>query len=188
MRRILILAFTLMWTFLPTGPATAVNPQAELEAMRRLAGTWKLNWEQSESQQPAMDALDIPWLIQKMAGLANIQITIEIQPSKSDGGPLRLRIVSENPIRSTSRIAFLDGISRPFTDPLGNQSMDSFSWQPESGLKKVRNLVLKSGKAARIQERWIVSDDLKKIISFETIWIEDKERTSVRRIMLKVSP
>ena len=145
-----------------------------LESLERLSGKWKLDWDQSESFKPAMKALEVPWLIRQMAGIISVQVTIAVAPSECEACRPSLQISSENPVKNTSRIVRLDGVSRPFTDALGNDSMDLFTWDPEDGMEMVRERVLGSGKSARIRERRTVTDDLSKMVSTMTVWVEAK--------------
>ena len=94
-----------------------------------------------------------------------------------------LPIQSENPIKNTQRVVVLDGVARPFTDPIGNQSMDQFTWHAERGMEMVRNRMLKSGKAAKIHERRTVSEDLTMMESIMTVWVDGEQRATVKRIL-----
>jgi hypothetical protein len=152
----------------------------------RLTGVWKLDWRQSDSFGPAMKALEVPWLVRQMAGIVTVRIIIEMAPSECGVCNPSLLMRSENPIRDTSRVVVLDGVARPFTDVMGNDSMDLFFWDPENGMVMVRHRVLDSGKSAKIRERRTVTDDLSTMISTMTVWVEGEERASVRRVLVKV--
>ena len=156
------------------------------DPLDRLSGKWKLDWGQSESFTPALKALEVPWLIRQMAGLVSIKVTIAVEALECDECSRSLQISSENPIKNTSRVVFLDGVSRPFTDVMGNDSMDVFTWDPENGMVMVRERVLDSGKAARIRENRIVNDELTRMVSTMTVWVDGQERASVRRVLVKV--
>lgn len=158
------------------------------KVLDQLSGVWRLDWSQSESFGPAMKALEVPWLVRQMAGVIPVQITIEVAPLDCEICSPSLHIRSKNPIKNTSRVVMLDGIARPFTDVLGNDSMDLFSWHPEFGMEMVRERVLGSGKSAKIRERRTVTEDLSTMISTMTVWVEGEERASVRRILSKVDP
>ena len=149
---------------------------------------WRLDWSQSDSFGHAMKALEVPWLVRQMAGIVPVQITIEVAPTECVICDPRLHIHSKNPIKDTSRTVQLDGVARPFTDVMGNESMDQFSWDPEQGMEMVRERVLDSGKAAKIQERRTVTEDLSMMVSTMTVWVEGEERAFVRRILVKVDP
>ncbi len=171
--------------------AVALSPSGQdepdqPEALDRLNGRWKLDWNQSDSLGPAMKALEVPWLVRQMAGVIAIQIAIEVAPDDCETCSPSLRIRSKNPIKNTSRVVTLDGVARPFTDVMGNDSMDLFSWHPQFGMQMVRERVLNSGKSAKILERRTVTDDLSTMISTMTVWVEGEERASVRRILSKV--
>jgi hypothetical protein len=175
----------MLFLLLVVQAASAFEP-AEPDSLDRLGGRWKLDWDRSESFGPAMKALEVPWLVRQMAGLVSIQVTIEVDASGCEGCSRSLQISSKNPIRNTSRLVFLDGVSRPFTDVMGNESMDVFTWDPDLGMEMVRERVLNSGKAARIYESRTVTDDLTTMVSTMTVWVEGKEQASVRRILSKV--
>ena len=194
-----LIAGVTVWMLLGSGSAIAMNPStpetenglkiaSELKALDRLNGSWKLDWNQSDSFKPAMQALEVPWVVRQMAGIVSVQLTIEVTPAECETCEPSLHIRTTNPIKDTERIVVLDGIPRPFTDVMGNGSMDQFSWDPELGMEMVRERVLDSGKAAKIRERRTVSDDLSTMISTMTVWIEGEERASLRRILLKVDP
>ncbi len=167
--------------------AGAADP-SKTDGLDRLNGKWKLDWEQSESFAPAMQALEVPWLVRQMAGLISVQITFAVAPGDCDTCDPSLLIESENPIQNTSRTVVLDGVPRPFIDVLGNDSMDRFRWHPEGGMEMVRERILDSGKAAKIHERRTVDEDLVTMVSTMTVWVDGRERTSVRRILMKVDP
>jgi hypothetical protein len=174
-----------LFLLLAVGGAGAFEP-ADPDSLDRLGGKWKLDWDRSESFGPAMMALEVPWLVRQMAGLVSIQVTIEVEASECEACSPSLRISSKNPIRNTSRQVFLDGVSRPFTDVMGNESMDVFTWDPARGMEMVRERVLDSGKAARIYESRTVTDDLATMVSTMTVWVEGQEQASVRRILSRV--
>ena len=157
-------------------------------SLDRLTGKWKLDWDQSESLAPAMKALEVPWLVRQMAGLVSVQVTIEVGDPACEACLPALLISNENPIRNTSRVVLLDGVSRPFTDVLGNESMDQFTWNPDDGMEMIRERVLDSGKSAKIYEQRTVNADLSRMTSTMTVWVEGEERASVRRILSKVEP
>jgi hypothetical protein len=83
-------------------------------------------------------------------------------------------------------VVVLDGEPRPAKDPLGNESIDRFTWSPDHGLEMIRERVLKSGKSARIRERRKVADDRKTMVSLFTVWIDGEERASLRRVMRRI--
>lgn len=167
--------------------AGAFGPD-ESDPLNRLSGKWKLDWDRSESFSSAMKALEVPWLVRKMAGLISVQVTIQVETPECDECRRALHISSENPIKNTSRVVFLDGVSRPFTDVMGNESMDVFTWNPDRGMEMIRERVLDSGKAAKILESRTVTDDLSTMVSTLTVWVEGEERASVRRVLSKVDP
>lgn len=154
--------------------------------LSRLNGRWKLDWDKSESFDPVMDLLEVPWLVQKLSGVVPVYATFEVVPPECETCASTLRIHQENPIKNTTRVVALDGVPAPHVDPLGNESMDRFIWSQDAGLKMVRERILKSGKTARILDLRNVEDDLASMVSMMTVYIDGEERASVRRIMVKV--
>lgn len=171
-----------LW-FLSVG-ASQAGPVTELD---RMNGKWQLDWDQSDPFDPVMKLLETPWLARRLAGIVSVYVTFEVESAECETCEPRLRIVQENPIRNTTRVVVLDGEPRPAKDPLGNESVDRFSWNPEHGLEMVRERVLKSGKAARIRERRSVAEDLNTMVSFLTVWIDGEERASIRRVMRRIA-
>ncbi len=161
---------------------------AESSSLERLNGRWKLDWDRSESFEPVMKALEVPWLLRKMAGVVTVHVTFKVAEPTCPGCEPSMQIESENPIKNTNRVVQLDGVARPFTDPIGNESMDQFWWRSDKGVEMVRSRVLKSGKKAKIHEFRTVTEDLRTLVSTMTVWVDGVERASVRRIMSKVAP
>jgi hypothetical protein len=169
--------------FLAAGAALA-GPVTDLE---RMNGRWQLDWDQSDSFEPVMKLLETPWLMRRLAGIVSVYVTFEVESPECETCEARLRILQENPIKNTTRVVVLDGEPRPAKDPLGNESIDRFKWNPEHGLEMVRERVLKSGKLARIREWRRVADDLNTMVSFMTVWIDGEERASIRRVMRRIT-
>ena len=154
--------------------------------LERFNGRWKLDWERSEPMEPMMKVLELPWLLRKLAGIVSVYVSYAVEAPECEGCEPRLRIVLENPIKNTTRVVVLDGEPRPATDPLGNTSLDRFSWNPEHGMKMVRERSLKSGRSARLVDRRRVEDDLKTMVATLKVWVDDEERVSVRRVFIRV--
>lgn len=165
--------------------STAPDPALELE---RLNGSWALDWNESDSFEPVMEALETPWLVRRLAGMIDVQINLAVEPPGCETCPPKLRVEQSNPIRSSKRTVALDGVARPGKDPLGNETLDRFSWSPDAGMEMVRERTLRSGKRARIHEKRRVEDDLRTMISLMTVWVDDVEQVQVRRVLRKVEP
>ncbi len=161
------------------------DPALDLE---RLEGTWKLDWDESDPFEPVMKALEVPWFLRKLVGVIPVQINIEVRPPSCDACSPQLHVEQRNPVRQSERTIELDGVARPAVDPLGNETVDKFTWSPESGMEMFRERTLGSGKSARIHERRKVEDDLRTMVSTMTVWIDDVEHATVRRVMRKVEP
>lgn len=164
--------------------ASQAGPLGELE---RFNGKWQLDWDRSDPFDDVMKLLETPWLARRLAGVVKVYVTFEVEPPECETCQPKLKITQENPIRDTTRTVVLDGEPRPAKDPLGNESIDRFSWSPEHGLEMVRERTLKSGNAARIRERRRVADDLDTMVSRFTLWIDGEERASIRRVMRRVT-
>ena len=178
-----------LWVLL-CGSAVAAEPSTipatQPADVQSLNGRWKLNWELSESADPMMEALEISWFLRKLAGVVSVQVIYAVEPPECEGCKSRLRITLENPIKKTDRVVLLDGVARPAIDPLGNESLDQFSWDPEHGMQMVRDRSVKSGKSARIVDFRRVGDDLQTLVSNLKVWIDGEERVSVRRVFDRV--
>ncbi|MCP4035531.1 MAG: hypothetical protein GY733_01230 [bacterium] len=156
--------------------------------LERLNGRWKLDWARSDSFEPVMKALEVPWLVRKLAGVVPVHVTLSVASPACDSCDPSLYVEQQNPLRSSSRTIVLDGVARPAKDPLGNDTVDRFTWSSENGMEMVRERVLASGKSARIREQRRVEDDLETMISTVTVWVENEERARVRRVLRKVEP
>jgi hypothetical protein len=152
----------------------------------RLNGRWKLDWGRSDSFEPAMLALEVPWLFRRLAGIASAHVLFTVEPPECEECDPRLRIVQETPIKNTTRVVILDGVPRPFEDVLGNDCLDRFTWDSEHGVEMMRERALKSGRSARIRERRTVEDDMKTMVAEMTVWIDGEERASIRRVLRKL--
>ncbi len=184
MARFVVTGLTTLLLFVAPG-VVALEPD-QLDSLDRLRGSWQLDWDRSGSFEPAMKALEVPWLVRQMAGIVSIQVTIQVEEPDCEGCSRSLQIRSKNPIKNTTRLVRLDGISRPFKDAMGNESMDVFTWDPKKGMEMMRERILDSGKKARIYENRTVTDDLTTMVSTMTVWVEGEERASVRRILSRV--
>jgi hypothetical protein len=169
----------------PAEEVAAFDPTLDLD---RLNGRWTIDWKASDSFEPVMDALEVPWLLRRLAGVVKAYITITVESPPCDTCNPSLRIEQESPVRDSSRVVRLDGVARPSKDPLGNETVDRFDWTPETGMELIRVRTLGSGRTARILERRVVEDDLRTMVSTMTVWVDDVERAQVRRVLRKVKP
>ncbi len=153
----------------------------------RLNGRWKIAWDRSDSLEPAMEALEVPWLVRRLAGVVSAHVTFVVEYPECEGCEPRLRIVQENPLKSTTRVVALDGEPHSFEDALGNDCLDRFTWDPEHGMEMTREHELRSGSSAQIREQRSVEDDLQTMVSNMTVWVDGEQRASIRRVLLKVA-
>lgn len=158
---------------------TAASAEPELE---RLEGRWKLDWDHSESFEPVMKALEVPWLLRRLAGVASAHVTLQLQPSDCGDCPSKLLIVEESPVSTTDFVATLDGVSRPGVDPAGNETMDAYRLSGEAGVELLRTRLLSSGRSARIRELRTPGTTSDTLDSVLTVWVDDEQQAKVRRL------
>ncbi|MGB0621774.1 MAG: hypothetical protein ACPGVZ_20100 [Myxococcota bacterium] len=83
------------------------------------AGTWLLDPEASDPVEPMLVLLKTPWIARKAA--AAMTPTMRIT-ALGHGG---LRVINENPIRTTNEEIFIDGVKRERLDPLDRKVVRS---------------------------------------------------------------
>ncbi len=83
------------------------------------AGTWLLDPKASDPVEPMLVLLKTPWIARKAA--AAMTPTLRIT-ALGHGG---LRVINENPIRTTNQEIFIDGVKREQLDPLGRKVVRS---------------------------------------------------------------
>ena len=82
-----ILLLLLFSVFLTTSVAIAADAEA---GPARIDGEWKLDWDRSDSFEPVMEALETPWLMRRLAGIARARTRADGPPSTDiDGRPRR---------------------------------------------------------------------------------------------------
>ena len=97
----------------PSGPA-------------RLDGNWKLDWDRSDSFDPAMKALEASWFLRKLAGVARVGLEMRAVavPSNCDECVERITVTLNTPISNKEVEAILDGEPRPGEDARGRAPDD----------------------------------------------------------------
>ena len=159
------------------------------EGPDRLDGAWKLDWDRSESFEPAMKALETPWLLRRLAGIARVGLELRALPTAADceGCSEKVLITLSTPISDKEVEVILDGMPRPGEDPRGRATVDRYTWTSDAGLEMIREVELPSGKQARIIETRNLGDDADTMISRLMVWVEGSERASIERIFVRTS-
>jgi len=166
--------FAAMASDAPAGPA-------------RLDGEWKLDWDRSDSFEPVMKALETPWLMRQLAGIARVGLELRAVPTPADCGDCveKIMLTLSTPISSKEVEAILDGVPRPGEDPRGRATVDQYRWTEEEGLEMIRELELPSGSRARLREIRLLGEDPNTLLSQLTVWIDGSERASIARTFVR---
>ena len=155
----------------------------------RLDGQWKLDWDQSDSFEPAMKALEASWFLRKLAGIARVGLEMRAVPlpSQCDECAERIVVKLSTPISTKEVEAILDGEPRPGEDARGRATIDRYSWTSEGGLEIIRELELPSGSQARIVEIRNLDGNPDTLSSLMTVWVDGSERASIKRTFVRTS-
>ncbi len=161
---------------LPAGPA-------------RLDGEWKLDWDRSDSFETVMTALETPWLLRKLAGIARVGLELRAVAATAECDACAEKVVMtlSTPISTKEVEIILDGKPRPGEDPRGRPTLDRYSWTSDQGIKMIRELELPSGSQARILETRVLGADADTLLSELTVWVDGTERASVKRTFIRTS-
>jgi hypothetical protein len=161
---------------MPTGPT-------------RLDGEWKLDWDQSDSFEPAMKALEASWFLRKLAGVARVGLEMRALPLPDECNECaeRILVTVSTPISTKEVEVILDGTPRPGEDARGRATVDRYSWTSENGLEMIRELELPSGSQARMVEIRNLGVDPDVLSSQLTVWVDGSERVSVKRTFVRTS-
>ena len=178
------LALVLLSTFLATTAAIATDAPA---GPARLDGEWKLDWDRSDSFELVMEALETPWLMRKLAGIARVGLELRAvaTPADCDDCVEKIMLTLSTPISSNEVEAILDGIPRPGEDPRGRATLDQYRWTSEESLEMIRELELPSGSQARLLEVRSLGVDSKTLLSRLTVWVDGSERASIERTFVR---
>lgn len=155
----------------------------------RLDGKWKLDWDRSDSFDPAMKALEASWFLRKLAGVARVGLEMRAVaiPSNCDECVERITVTLNTPISNKEVEAILDGEPRPGEDARGRATVDRYTWSSEDGLEMIRELELPSGSQARMVESRDLGEDPDTLSSQLTVWVDGSERASVKRTFIRTS-
>jgi hypothetical protein len=152
---------------------------------QNLNGTWRLDWDRSESFAPALKAMEVGWFMRSLAGVARVNVGIRSIPPECETCPNALEIVFSTPIATNSEVVFLDDEPRPGTDPQGNSTMDRYTRTDDGGVKMVRETTLPSGKQARLVETRTLGDAENLMLSHLVVFVEDERKASVHRTFVR---
>lgn len=104
------------------------GPRADRADARDWAGVWRLDRDASDPIEPLLELMEAPWLARKIANAMTPRLTITLLP---DGA---LRILNENPIKTTDREMRADGVRRARTDALGREVVSEEAWTEDGEL------------------------------------------------------
>jgi hypothetical protein len=154
-----------------------------------LDGEWKLDWDRSDSFEPVMKALETPWLLRRLAGIARVGLELRAVATPTDCTECaaKLNVTLSTPISSNAVEVTLDGKPRPGEDPRGRATLDRYTWSSDTGLEMIRELELPSGSKARLREIRSVGADPDTLLSRLTVWVEVAERASIERTFIRSS-
>ena len=155
----------------------------------RLDGEWKLDWDRSDSFDPAMKALETSWFLRKLAGIARVGLEMRAvaPPPDCDECAEKVVVTLSTPISTKKVEAILDGKPRPGEDARGVATIDRYSWTSKTGLEMIRELELPSGSQARIVDVRDLGVDPNTLSSQMTVWVDGSERASVKRTFIRTS-
>ena len=180
MKKTLLIMALLLATGMAGAADTPVGPAS-------LDGKWKLDWDRSDPFEPIMKALETPWLMRRLAGIARVGLELRAVAGPEDcGGCAGNMVVTLSTPISTNKVEVtLDGKSRPGKDPRGRATLDQYSWAAGEGLTRTRKLERPSGSQARLVEVRRLGGDSDTLLSQLTVWIDDSQRASIERVFIR---
>jgi hypothetical protein len=166
--------------------ASLLHPLVAVAESQNLDGNWQLDWDQSEPFAPALEAMEVGWLMRRLAGVARVDIGIQSLEPECDVCPERLEISFSSPISTRSEVVQLDHVPRPGKDPQGNPTIDRYKRTDGGGVEMVRELVLPSGKKARLIEAREIGTEPDSLISVLTVFVDGDQRAKIRRVFNRI--
>lgn len=156
---------------------------ANLDDPSRLDGEWRLDWDRSDSFEPVMRALEVSWLLRKLAGVARVGLELRAVPVADDCQECvrHMLVTLKSPLSDAEVRISLDGVPRPGKDPRGRDTLDAYTWTDEGALEMDRKVELPSGKQARLLEARRIDSDPDTLISTLDVWVEGTKMASVTR-------
>ena len=150
-------------------------------------GVWKLDWDRSDSFEPAMKALETPWLLRRLAGIARVRVEMRAEPTPRDCRDCaeKIKLTLTTPIATQEVDAVLDGRVRPGETLRGRPTLDRYAWTSQGRLEMIREYELPSGSHARIRDIRSLGADPDTMLSQMTIWVDGTERASTMRTFIR---
>jgi hypothetical protein len=175
----LALALSLSVSLVAPSLAIATN----LEDPSRLDGEWRLDWDRSDSFEPVMKALEVSWLLRKLAGVARVGLELRAVPLAEDCGACvrEMLVTLKSPLSDAEVRIFLDGVARPGKDPRGRDTLDAYTWTKAGSLEMDREVELPSGKQARLLETRSIDSDPNTLNSTLVVWVDGIKQASITR-------
>lgn len=137
-----IIAALLLALPTPSYAGDTLNPKLNF------VGVWLLDRDASDSIGPLMTLIEAPWIARKLASLMTPTVTIT---ALDDGG---LRMVNENPIKTTDENMPVDGVERGRKDPLGRNVVASQSWNDSGHLLVIQKNHIGSDRVVLVESIW----------------------------------
>ena len=152
-----------------------------------LEGRWALDRDAPDSFDPVMKALEVPWLLRRLAGVGSIEFGLEVIPVEACADcPLRIRMSEATPVRATEYEVTTDGVFRDGTDPAGNETRDAWTSPSEGRLRLERTRTLPSGKKTRITDTRSIGTTPNEMISILTVNIDREPAPESRRVFVRL--
>ena len=140
-----LLAFLLL---LGGGAHAGDTSRPDAVAKSDLTGVWLLDLEESDPIEPMLEAMDAPWIVRKMAPMMTPTMTITALPH---GG---VRVINDNPIRTTRQEIFVDDTFREREDPLGRKVVSKASWNERGALVVSQKNYVEEDRSVQITSTW----------------------------------
>lgn len=180
-----LLALCLVASLVGSGLSDAHAATGSERDLSAFHGRWRLDRDASDSFEPVMEALEVSWLLRRLARVATAELSFE-PPAEApcDTCPTHLVATLESPVRTATFSIITDGKSRPAEDPAGNAVEDRYS-EPQPGeLLLERERKLPSGKQATIQDRRHVDPESGHLLSTLTVRIDGELRVTSNRVFV----
>lgn len=153
---------------------------------RALDGRWRLDWDRSESFEPALEAMEVGWFIRRLAGVARVEVGIVGLLRECDTCPERLELTFSSPISDRTDVVLLDDQPRPGKDPQGNDTIDRYRPTKNGGVELVRLRTLPSGRSVRLIETRTPGDATTSMLSTMVVFVDGEERANIRRVFERI--
>jgi hypothetical protein len=142
-------------------------------------GEWRLDRDRSDSPEPMMKALEVPWAMRKIALVFSPSLAIG-----TAGDAVELTV--QGPFGDRVDRFYGDGVERAGRDQMDRSYRESSRWRPQARLVVVRHLTLKSGRIALIETTWRMADRV--LTATSVVRIADEPEVQVRRFFTAREP